>query len=406
MLLTATRHLVLDELAVDSGPIELADDVRLALEDTKLVVARGVGGDRWMLLPNGYVGATQIGDLLVEVTPKDKVGMSQILFFLSYAADPGFRPENTEAEAADQLWAALGESLVRLGERATKRGVLQGYVSEDETVRTVRGRIRMSDQITQRPRMMFPIEVTRDEYTADIPENRILKAAVRRMLAVPRLTERVRRRLLHLDSMLHDVSGLVRGGSLPPWQRSRQNAGYVPALRIAEVILQNLVAEAALGRIHVASFVVNMAKVFEDFVTIALGEALRKYPGRTMGQYKTHLDGPRADGAPRIVMRPDIVHMIDDAPALIFDAKYKAATAGGQYPNADHYQMLAYAIALGQRHSWLLYAGAGAPRDHEILRSVVTTHERTLDIRMAPTDIISRIDSIAAEAYMCHQVGS
>lgn len=406
MPLTVNRHLVLDELATYSDPVELDDDVRLALENTKLVVARGGRGGRWMLLPNGYVGATQIGDLLVEVKPKDKVGMSQILFFLAYAADPGFRPENVEAEATDRLWAALGESLARLGERATVRGVLQGYVSRDETLRTVRGRIRISDQVAQRPGMIFPIEVTHDEYTADIPENRILRAAIRRMLAVPRLAERVRRRLLHLNSKLNDVSALNGGEILPAWQATRRNAGYVPALRIAEVILQNLVAEAAPGKIHVASFVVDMARVFEDFVTIALGEAMRNYPGRTLRQYKTHLDSPRLDGAPRIVMRPDIVHMIEDAPALIFDAKYKSARAGGQYPNADHYQMLAYATALGQRHSWLLYAGAGAPRDHEILRSVVTTHERALDIRTSPTEIIARIRAIAAEAYKWHQAES
>lgn len=382
MLKAPTRHRVLDELAVDSDPLQLDDDVRIALENSKLVVVRGVGRNQWKLLPNGYVGSVQINDLLVEVKPKDKVGVSQILFLLSYAKDPGFRPENVESKPTNELWAALGETLARLGERATSRGVLQGYVSRDEALRTVRGRIRMSDQLTRRPGFSFPIEVTHDEYTTDIPENRILRAAVRRMLAVPLLEAGVRQRLLHLDRKLADASALVRGDRLPRWAPSRINAGYVSALRIAEVILQNLVAETAVGRMRVASFVVNMSKVFEDFVTVAITEAMRAYPGRTKAQYKTYMDEARLDGTPRIVLKPDIVHFIDKKSMLIFDAKYKAASANGRYPNADHYQMLAYALALKQPCAALIYADSGPVR-HRIIRN---TDVQLLEVPISLTD--------------------
>ncbi|TAP27842.1 restriction endonuclease [Arthrobacter sp. S41] len=399
MLKASTRHITLGELDSDSVPLVLDEDIRLALESTKLVVVRGVGRGKWKLLPNGFVGAVQIDNLLVEVKPKEKVGISQILFLLSYAKDPGFRPQNVEAEASDDLWAALGETLARLGERATARGVLQGYVSRDEASRTIRGRIRLSDQVTRRPGFMFPIEVTHDEYTIDIPENRILRAAVRRMLAVPRIKAEVRRRLLHVDRKLSDVSELVRGDRLPRWTPSRLNAAYVPALRIAEVVLQNMVAEAAVGKLHVASFVVNMAKVFEDFVTVALTEALRKYPGHTVAQYKTHMDESRSDGKRRIILKPDIVHFIDKQPTLIFDAKYKAASANGQYPNADHYQMLAYATAIGRTDAWLVYAGSGMPAQRRVRNSEVSVHEYPLDLSGTPSDVIARVESISKLSF-------
>lgn len=399
MFKTPTHHIVLDELAVDSDPLELEEDVRLALERTQLVVVRGVGRGKWKLLPNGFVGAVQVNELLVQVKPKEKVGISQILFLLSYAKDPGFRPDNVEAEPTDDLWAALGETLARLGERATSRGVLQGYISRDEALRTVRGRIRMSDQVTRRPGLMFPIEVTHDEYTVDIPENQILRAAVRRMLAVPMLNAGVRRRLLHLDRKLLDASSLVRGNRLPRWTPSRLNAAYVPALRVAEVVIQNMVAEAAIGKLHVASFVVNMAKTFEDFVTVALSEALRNYPGRTVAQHKTYLDEPRSDGLRRVVMRPDIVHMVNGEPALIFDAKYKAATANGQYPNADHYQMLAYATAVERTDAWLIYAGRGTTALRRVRNSPVTVHECPIDLSSTPSELISRVIALSRQAH-------
>lgn len=400
-----TRHIVLDELAIDSELLELDEDTRLALESTKLVVVRGVGRGKWKLLSNGFVGAVQVNDLLVEVKPKGKVGISQILFLLSYAKDPGFRMQNVEAHSTDDLWAALGETLARLGERATAGGVLQGYVSRDEASRTVRGRIRMSDQVTRRPGFMFPIEVTHDEYTSDIPENRILRAAVRRMLAVPRLKVEIRRRLLHVDRKLMDVSALVRGDKLPRWTPSRLNAAYVPSLRISEVVLQKMVAEAAVGKLQVASFVVNMAKVFEDFVTVALTEALRHYPGRTVAQYKTYLDEARSDHKQRISLKPDIVHLVDREPALIFDAKYKAASANGQYPNADHYQMLAYATAIGRTDAWLIYAGSGSPARRLVRNSEISVHECPIDLSGTPAEVMDRIESIAKLAFETLPVG-
>lgn len=400
-----TRHIILDELAIDSGLLELDEDTRLALESTKLVVVRGVGRGKWKLLPNGFVGAVQVNDLLVEVKPKGKVSISQILFLLSYAKDPGFRMQNVEAQSTDDLWAALGETLARLGERATTGGVLQGYVSRDEASRTVRGRIRMSDQVTRRPGFMFPIEVTHDEYTIDIPENRILRAAVRRMLAVPRLDVEVRRRLLHVDRKLVDVSALVRGDRLPRWTPSRLNAAYVPALRIAEVVLQNMVAEAAVGKLQVASFVVNMAKVFEDFITVALTEALRNYPGCTVAQYKTYLDESRSDRKQRISLKPDIVHFVDSEPMLIFDAKYKAASTNGQYPNADHYQMLAYATAIGRTDAWLVYAGSGVPTRRRVRNSEISVHECPIDLSGTPPEVIARIASIARHSFETLSVG-
>lgn len=391
-----TRHICLDELASDSRPMELADDVRDALERTGLVTVRWAAGGLWKLLPCGKVGAAQVGELLVEVKPKDKVGVSQVLFLLSYASDPGFRPDNVDAVPSTDLWAALGETLARLGERATLRGVLQGYVSQDEALRTVRGRIRMSDQVTRRPGSFFPIEATHDEFTVDIPENQILRSAVRRMLAVPRLDAGVRRRLLHLDRTLIDASQLGRGSQVPSWTPNRLNAEYVPALRIAEIVLRNIVAEAGVGKIRVASITVDMAKVFEDFVTTALTEALQAHPGRTRAQYRTYLDErqPTAFGR-RLLMKPDVVYEVEGEPTLIFDAKYKSASESGQYPNSDHYQMLAYATALGPRDAWLIYAGSGGLVSRRIRNSSISTHEYPLDLSATPSQVLAKIRHIS-----------
>lgn len=382
------RQVVLDELDRDGRLVVLADAQASALRATGLVEVRPEWG-RWRLLPT-KVGAVRVDDLQVQVMPKGKVGLDRLLFLLGYAKDPGFLPHEVWAEKEPDLWAALAESLARFGERATGAGVLQGYRTVNDALRTVRGRIRIGDQIARRPGFLVPVEVTYDEFTADIAENQILRTAIRRMLAVPRLDRAAEARLAHLDGRLAEVSVLRHGAPLPAWRPSRLNERYHPALRLAEILLANASAEAGAGDVQVAAFVVDMAKVYEDFVGTALTEALRRYPGTTRLQYPERLD---EDGA--ISMAVDIVHSVGGAPRLVFDAKYKAASASGAYPNADHYQMLAYCTALSVGTGWLVYAGAGRPRVRRIRNTDVDVVEYPLDLSTAPGELLGRVDELA-----------
>ncbi|BCW35108.1 McrBC 5-methylcytosine restriction system component [Arthrobacter sp. StoSoilA2] len=395
------REIVLDELQGYSEPVELDREVAATLRDTGLVSVVPAHGDAWTILPAGKVGAVQIDDLLVRVKPKEKVGLSRLLFLLGYAADPGFRPDNVIGAEDDDLFAALGESLARHGERALERGPLNGYVSLEEALRTVKGRIRVGDQMSRRPGLLLPLEVTYDDYTADVTENQILRAAIRMMMQVPRLPDALLGRLAHLDSKLEGVSTLNHGAVLPAWTESRINGHYVPALRLSEIILQTMSAEAGVGHRMVASFAVNMATVFEDFVGTALKEALEPYPGLTEWQYEAFMDEsePGFRSSDRVRMFVDVVHSVQGRPAMIFDAKYKAASASGAYPNADHYQMLAYCTALRVPRAWLVYAGRGDARVRRILNTGVSVVEFPLDLSQEPEALLARVEELAANAY-------
>ncbi|MBT2534609.1 McrC family protein [Arthrobacter sp. ISL-69] len=396
------RSIVLDELQSSADPVLLDPEVAAMLRDTGLVTVLPAHGGMWTVLPAGTVGAVQIGDLLVEVKPKQKVGLGRLLFLLGYAGNPGFRPEDVAGIEDTDLFAALGESLARQGLRALECGALNGYVHVEEALRTVRGRIRVGDQMTRRPGMLLPLEVAYDDFTVDIPENRILRAAIRLMMQVPRLSDDVRWKLAHLDSKLDGVSELRFGASLPAWSESRLNERYLPALRLAEIILRNMSAEAGLGTHSVASFVVNMATVFEDFLTTALIEALDTYRGETVGQYPAFLDEAEPNGrsGARVRMLVDIVHTIDREPAMVFDAKYKAASPGGSYPNADHYQMLAYCTALDVSRAWLVYAGPGNPRVRKIRNTEISVVEFPIDLSQTPECLLARVESLAVASFL------
>lgn len=390
----------LSELSKTGELRQLDDEVASALSATGLVDLHPEGRGWWRILPSGKVGAVRIGGLDVQVHPK--VGIAQLLFLLGYAMDPGFRPEDATATAEPDLWPALAESLIRHTERALAPGVLLGYLAVDEALPLIRGRIRFADQLARRPAMPLPIEVRFDEYDTDITENRILRTALRRMLAVPRLPAAVRARLTHLDGRLDGVRVLPYGVVLPSWRPSRLNARYLPALRMADLVLRHQSAEAGPSNLRLAAFVVNMAKVFEDFITTALREALASYPGHTHGQYAAHLDMDQT-----ISLRPDVVHTLGGRPVAVFDAKYKLEEPTSGYPNADAYQMLAYCTALKLRTGWLVYAqGKSSPGRRRVLNTSIDIVHYPLDLSAVPRDLLIQIDALAHRAMAQTSPGS
>jgi 5-methylcytosine-specific restriction enzyme subunit McrC len=395
-----------DELDAVGETIDLDDHRASLLANTGLVEVRPDGHDRYRLLPRaGQVGAVRVGDLQVEVRPKDKIGVAHLLFLLGYTKDPGFDPDLDRIIGTkdDELWPALGHSLARSVDRALAHGVLQGYQTLEESLRTIRGRIRFGDQISRRPGLLVPIEVTYDEFSVDTPENQILLAALTLMLCVPRLDDDARRRMLHLSARLEGVSRLSPGQLLPQWQPTRLNERYHSALHLAEIVLAHASTKSAEHGVEVAAFVVTMWKVFEDFVTVALTEALQGRPGYVEPQLKAWLTGGGAWDEGRtgeVEMAVDLAHLDQSRrPDVVFDAKYKFASPTGQYANADHYQMLAYCTALGVRTAWLIYAaGAGSNVAREVKNTGIRIVEAPLDLGRSPKELLEQVDDLADRA--------
>jgi 5-methylcytosine-specific restriction enzyme subunit McrC len=393
----AARHLVLDELS--GGIVERLDSATAAFVNSSgLAKASPMGMGLYRIEPVGKVGSVRTSTLQLDVRPKDRLGLSRLLFLLGYAGEQGFRPDSVAAAEDRELWSALAESLAQLAERALGRGVLQGYLTVDESLRTVKGRIRISDQISRRPGMLVPLEVSYDEFTEDIAENRILRAALERMGQVPRVRPEVVSRLRQLKGKLDAVTRLPAGAPPPPWTPSRKNVRYHSVLRLAELILRKASAEAGEGKQQTAAFVVDMEQVFADFVGTALREAMAAYPGEMRLQYNALLSEAVRD-SDRLSVRPDAVLMLGGRPVVVYDAKYKAAADLGASLTADHYQMLAYCTALKVPTAWLVYAGAGEVKLRRILNTDIDVVEFPLDLSRPPSEILAAIGELARQSW-------
>lgn len=387
----------MDELS--GGIVDKLDpDTAALLNSSGLAKASPMGMGLYRIEPVGKVGSVRTPTVQFEVRPKDRLGLSRLLFLLSYAGDQGFREDSVAAVEHQDLWSALAESLAQLAERTLSRGPLQGYLTVDESLRTVKGRIRISDQISRRPGMLVPLEVSYDEFTEDIAENRILRAALERMGKVPGVRQDVLSRLRQLKGKLDAVTRLQSGAPLPRWQASRMNLRYHAVLRLAEVILRNASAEAGEGKQQSASFVVDMSRVFEEFVGVALRQAMRAHPGEMRLQYGATLNEAVRD-SDRLTVRPDAVHFLGGRPVVVYDSNYKAATDFGASLNADHYQLLAYCTALQVPTAWLVYAGQGEMKLRRILNTDIDIVEYPLDLSRPPAEILAAVTDLAQQSW-------
>ncbi len=391
------RHIELDEL--QAGAVEKLDPASAAfINASGLARVSPLGLGLYRLEPVGTVGSVRTGSVQVDVRPRGRLGLQKLLFLLSYSAEPGFSPHAVAAKESPDLWAALASSLALLGEQALGRGVLQGYREVDESLRTVKGRIRISDQMSRHPGLMVPLEVSYDEFSSDIAENRILRAAVERMMQVPGLLPEARSRLRHLKTKLDGVTYLTAGAPLPAWQPTRLNQRYHPALRLAALILRHASAESGAGPQRASAFVVNMNHVFQDFVGTALRAAMAKHPGETRLRHGALLN-EAVDDADRITVRPDVVHFLGGRPVMVYDARYTARTDAGASLSADHFQVLAHCTALGVPSAWLIYAGKGEVTLRQILNTEIDIIEFPLDLSLPPARILAAVDDLADQSW-------
>ncbi|MGQ0467694.1 MAG: McrC family protein [Sporichthyaceae bacterium] len=363
----------------------------IALAATGFLDTRPVPGSRlWSLRPLSKVGAVGIGGLQVRVHPK--VAIDRVIHLLEYGrAGVHWRDELVDAEHAPDLLTAVVEVYERVLRSSLRRGLLQGYRVVEEALPVVRGRIRDADQLRRRFGLPVPVEVRYDDFTVDVPENRWLRTALRAALRMPGLPRGLRHRLAQLDLLLADVTPARSASGLEPWHPNRLNARLHDALHLAEVLVRASSFEARGQGVLVAGFVLDMARVFEDFVCSTLGARLREIGGTTVNQDRWFLDAAR-----EVRMKPDLVWYRDAGePSAVVDAKYKAEKPDG-FPDADLYQMLAYCTALRLPVGHLVYAkGNEAGRTHCVAGAAVTICAHTLDLSLSPAALRTQVERLA-----------
>lgn len=318
-----------------------------SIAGSKLTVAVGSQPGFCRVTATQYVGTIVTPECNLLIRPK--VSLENLFALLGVGLPAtAWQSEQFAFGGSRDLLRELSQFFARSVRHATSAGLLRAYRIENERLVGVRGRINLAEQI-RRTGDAGGISCTFDEYTVDVIENRVLKAACRRLLQVAGVQFEVRRVLRQAVATFEDVAdGPVRAEAIDWIVFNRLNRHYEPALRLAQLVLRNLSLLDQAGAHGASAFLVDMNDLFQRYVTDRLTKELR---GRLEVVAEPDV---RLGTKKQIQMFPDLVFRRAGCVAFAGDLKYKLAESG-RGRSDDYYQLLAYLTALNLPRGVLIY---------------------------------------------------
>lgn len=391
------RLIELREYSSHSTSLPLDRHQLRALADAHIEVSPSTEeGCTYTLTPSSFIGAVNLGDLAVVVRPK--IPIDRVMFLIAYGMDLArWQPDPVSLTRDEDVLEAIAFAFAHHTREAIRRGLLQGYRRDEDALHTVRGRIRFGEQIRRRHSIPLPVEVAFDEFTEDIEENRLLKTAVH-MLGHTFIRSRpTRRQVRRLRPAFTTVGlGSYRRGAVPQVRYTRLNEHYRHAVELARLIIESCSLQLFHGEVTGAAFMIDMNRVFERFLYVALGEALRLPESQWQSGARLNLD--RDDS---IRMHPDLSWWPSGPagaaarPVFVGDAKYKRLDRQ-DIRHGDMYQMLAYCTAANLASGLLIYAaGEDDPRKYRIRHVDRTIEVASLNLGGTPEAILGEVRRLA-----------
>ncbi len=313
--------------------------------------------DKYSLTPGSMVGALEIADVSILIKPK--VEIKRLFTLALYAmGNLELREDVFDFDEHEPLPDLLALALNQAARNAFALGLLRGYQTEEEALQTVRGRIRFDEQIRRRYGIPLPIELRFDVYTEDILVNRLVKASVARLSRMKLVSTEARRGLGWIFSILEKVSLLeFPPKCVPEVNFDRLNEHYRHVVGLARIILKYSGFESNRGYVRGSGFLIDMNKLFQEFVTQALRESLGV--SNNILRDDKNIDRITLARHGKVKIEPDLSLWEGGKPTFVGDAKYKDLT-DRRARNADLFQLLAYATALDLPGGLLIYAQGGA----------------------------------------------
>jgi len=350
---------------------------------------------------SAWVGVIRLADLEVRIVPKLVGENLGVLRMLEYSSGLGAlaRLDSARTLAAERdgsLVDLLALLLAEASTQAAKRGVLSDYVTREESLSRVRGRLLAFEQATKHFGQVETLECRFDELETDIVENQLLAAGlgVAKRVATDEQVRRLAGRAHAIFGEVADAGAVTH--ETPELEYTRRNEPYEAPHVIARMFLRNLSVNNlyAPGAGESFAFLIDMNRLFEDFVTRLLvgvfaGTEVRVSP---QARDRTLILDART-GRPYAAVIPDLLLERMPGPSLRIpvDAKYKLYDEK-KIDQADIYQTFFYAWAYANQESsadalaFILYPGTqGSVGDHLMARAADRT--RAASIRSVPLDV-------------------
>ncbi len=322
------------------------------------------------------MGVLRLGRRTIQILPKiyraanreasQQEAARNLLLMLDYAGHLGIREVNLASLQRSQNWFEILVYLFALHlKREWQLMAHRSYQSVDAVLPVLKGKWQIATQL-KRPEQKHQFAVTYDEFTLDNPLNQVFRYVVERLWQLTRDGGN-RQILTELRYWMDEVALLpvVTVEMANRIQLSRLNQNYAPLLNLARLFLEQLGLQLSASDVTTFSFVFDMNRLFEEFMTgflqrhrdVILPAALQAAELLPQGQRAVKYLAIR-ENQPLFRLKPDLVLRVNDRFPVVMDLKYKQLNESDRklgVAEADFYQMYAYANRYDCSRVVLLY---------------------------------------------------
>lgn len=238
-----------------------------------------------------------------------------------------------------------------------KRGLKCDYETVEENASFFRGKMKFSQQIKRNHSHKERSYVEYDAFTANRPENRLLKATLQYLYRHSTSSRNRNDIKILLNSFSAVESSVDYKGDFAKYAPDRNMKDYTTALLWSRVFLMGKSFTSYAGSEAALALLFPMETLFESYIAALLKKKLGAAQFSVSTQDKRYhlFDDP----GKKFLMKPDIVvkRRVDDA-VFILDTKWKVLSdtkANYGISQADMYQMYAYQKKYRAENITLLY---------------------------------------------------
>ena len=293
-----------------------------------------------------FAGIIQLTDKRIHFSTKVNARLFYMLSFLKSEDEFLYDPETPiEIREGTNFFDIIGRFFLNYVKDILRRGLLKKYVRKKENLRFLKGKILIKNQIKENlvDKSRFFCEY--EDLTFDNLENQIVLSALHSLISLIRFNKRIRNELRRFETVLKDFISLlkVNPAECNHIRFNRINLHYANIIGLSKLILEErFIRSIHKGESRGFNFIVNMNKVYEDFITEIVEEIIEQ--DLEFKEFEIERQ-PRFSKLVRertLITKPDIViRRGEKRYPFIIDTKYKREDS-----NADYYQVIAYSLAL------------------------------------------------------------
>ena len=297
-----------------------------------------------------YAGIIELHDKL-RIVFSTKVA-TNLFYLLRFAKkDPDFHfddEKKIDIKGGENFFDIIGMLFANEIKEILQTGLLKRYVQKHENLHFLKGKLDIRKQLYNNIHKKLKFACCFSELTFDNQENRIVLRALYELSSLIKFDYKLRDELIATEYLFRDFVSFtaVSPQECDNISFNRINERYRAIIRFSKLILEErFIRSAEKGESTGFNFIVNMNKVFEDFITELLKEVIRdKYHRKYIAEDQVSFSS--LDIAKKLTVRPDVLiqeRNTEEFP-VILDTKYKKP---GKKPDpADYYQIIAYALAI------------------------------------------------------------